>query len=520
MSSVYRRPRRNVFAAASVLTVLSLADAGFAQTIPNGRTAPLEPAHSGRQPLNVSRSTRPPIGGTDLRTCILHWNSVLLDANALDHTPRAADESRTFGEQYGPGRTARAFAIVHIAMFDTVNAVMGEYETYSDLPAWKGPVDLTVAVSQAAHDTLIAMYPAQTSRFDDLLAVSLADPPHGRPKTNGMTLGKQAAAAILSMRNEDGSQEPDPLMGSGFIPSDQPGLWRQDPISQIPVALGAHWDSVTPFVMTTGDQFRSPPPPSMESPEYAAAFGEVRRLGGDGITTPTERTDDQTVAAIFWGYDAASGIGTPPRLYNQITVHIANQMNTDATALLRLLTLVNVAMADASVAAWDTKYVYQLWRPVAGIREADEGTGPTGLGDGNPDTACDPNWTPLGAQASNTTDTNFTPPFPAYVSGHATLGAATFQIIRNFYGTDAIAFTFTSDEWNGVTRDNLGNVRPLIPRTFASLSQAEEENGQSRIYLGVHWPFDKTMGMLAGHGVADHLFENAFTPLERPRHSR
>src|SRR5436190_12920969 len=120
---------------------------------------------------------------------------------------------------------------------------------------------------------------------------------------------------------------------------------------------------------------------------------------------------------------------------------------------------------------------------------------------------------PLGAPASNLQGPNFTPPFPAYPSGHAGFGAALFETLRRFYGTDAIAFTFVSDEFNGVTRDREGNVRPLLPRTFASLSSAEEENGQSRIYLGIHWSFDKTEGIAQGRHVADYVFTHAFEPL-------
>ena len=121
-------------------------------------------------------------------------------------------------------------------------------------------------------------------------------------------------------------------------------------------------------------------------------------------------------------------------------------------------------------------------------------------------------WTPLGAPASNLNGPNFTPPFPAYTSGHATFGAALFQTLRNFYRTDRIAFTFVSDEFNGVTLDNHGIVRPLVERRFSSLSQAEEENGQSRIYLGIHWAFDKTAGIVQGRRIADYVFQHAMQP--------
>ncbi len=151
-------------------------------------------------------------------------------------------------------------------------------------------------------------------------------------------------------------------------------------------------------------------------------------------------------------------------------------------------------------------HAYDFWRPVTAIREASHGTGPTGQGDGNPDTQADTDWTPLGAPASNLIGPNFTPPFPAYTSGHAALGSAMFHMLRRVYG-DAIGYTFVSDEFNGITRDNRGRVRPLMARTFASLSQAEEENGQSRIYLGVHWEFDKTQGRAQARAVADYIVQ-------------
>jgi len=232
----------------------------------------------------------------------------------------------------------------------------------------------------------------------------------------------------------------------------------------------------------------------------------VKRLGGDGINTRTERTREQTIAGIFWGYDGTPNRSAPPRLYNQIAVLIANQRGTgtgNPVTLARLLALVHTAIADAGIACWESKYTYKFWRPVGAIREADT--------DRNPNTVVDPDFSPLGAPASNVNPgVNFTPPFPAYASGHATFGSALFQTLRRFYGTDRIAFTFVSDEFNGVTTDNQGNVRPRIPRSFPNLSTAEEENGQSRIYLGIHWEFDKSEGMLQGRRVADFVLNNAF----------
>lgn len=269
------------------------------------------------------------------------------------------------------------------------------------------------------------------------------------------------------------------------------------------------------MVLTSASQFRAPTPAALNGVSYTLAFNEAKGLGGDGVATPTVRNPDQTIAGIYWAYDGTPGLGTPPRLYNQIVVQIAGQRGSTAVRLARLLALLNVAMADAGIACWESKYYYQYWRPITGIREGDPGTGPAGAGDGNLLTLGDPGYTPLGAPASNLRGPNFTPPFPAYPSGHATFGAALFQMLRNIYGTDGIVFTFVSDEFNGVTRDNEGRVRPRIARSFSSLSHAEEENGQSRIYLGIHWAFDETEGIVQGRAVADYVFRNAFVPLSQ-----
>ncbi len=474
---------------------------------------PLQPKRSLSQ---QDDTTAPSVqAGTPSTGVILRWNGIAIDASGLDHTPVAPGENRVFGEQVGPCRAARAMAIVHIAMFEAMNLITGGYRSYVGFPQSSYAASIDAAVAQAAHDTLVSLFPSQKSSFDQKLATDLAAIPAGQLKITGIALGQRSAKAILAMRAADGSQHPEPRVNIDYLASLMPGFWRQDPISLHPLALGWHWGEVTPFALVSGSQYRIPPPPPMNSPEYTAAFNEVKALGGDGITTPTQRTADQTLAAIYWAYDGTPSLCAPPRLYNQIAVLIANQKGTSGIQLMRLLALVNTAMADAGIAAWESKYFYKVWRPVGGVREADPGTGPSGIGDGNPDTLCDPTFSPLGAPASNLTGPNFTPPFPAYPSGHATFGGALFQTLREFYGTDNIPFTFVSDEFNGVTLDNGGNARPLIPRSFATLSQAEEENGQSRIYLGIHWSFDKTQGIAQGRNVAHYAFKTTFLPAKK-----
>ena len=177
--------------------------------------------------------------------------------------------------------------------------------------------------------------------MDQLLAedLSLITGTSASAKTNGIDLGRRAASAILARRSSDGSQHIEPRVGVDFIASNEPGKWRQDPISQIPLALGARWGAVNPFVLRSVVEFRVPPPPPMDSAQYAAAFDEVKRPGGDGSVTPSVRTEAQKAIGIFWAYDGTPSLCAPPRLYNQIAVQIAGQRGSNVIATARLLAL-------------------------------------------------------------------------------------------------------------------------------------------------------------------------------------
>lgn len=449
-----------------------------------------------------------PIDDSGVKDAVLKWNHIAVDTSGLDHTPVKTGENRVFGHQLGPTRSSRAMAIVHIAMFDAVNAVAGGFESYTRV-ASRPLASIPAAVAQATHDTLVALYPSHEERLDGLLNDDLDEIPDGVAKTSGIALGAETAAAILAMREDDGAE-----LAQTYEFSEEPGKWRADPLNPQQKPLGPQWYRVKPFALNSAAQFRCPEPPAIDSAEYAAAYNEVKAIGGDGITTPTTRTEEQTNIGIYWAYDGTPSLCAPPRLYNQIAAQIAEDQGVDGVDLARLLALVNVSMADAGIAIWESKYYYNYWRPITGIREAEAGTGPTGVGDDNPDTAGDVTFVPLCAPASNLAGPNFTPPFPAYPSGHAGFGGALFETLRNFFGTDDIAFTFVSDELNGETVDHDGNVRPLLPRSFTKLSEAEEENGQSRIYLGIHWSFDKEQGILQGRAVADHVMDAVFQPAE------
>lgn len=439
-----------------------------------------------------------------MRMMFRHCNQVAIDTSGLDHTPVKPDEERVFGHQLGPCRSSRAMAIVHIAMFEAMISIMGGYQSYLGLPQASSTASVEAAMCQALHDTLIALFPSHQIRLDDILENDLSQIPDGVAKTEGVAVGILAAAKILAERANDGSEHAEPVYGVDYIPSGAPGEWEQDPISQVSVALGAKWDQVTPFVIASADAHRCPPPPALNSVEFMMEFNDVKSIGGDGITTPTIRSEEETQMGIYWAYDGTPSLCAPPRLYNQIAMQIGSDNGLDTIELIYMITLLNIGMADTGIAAWESKYFYKLWRPVTGIRRAAE--------IGNPGIIADPNWTPLGAPASNTNSPNFTPPFPAFPSGHASFGGLLFQLLRKFF-PDNTPFTFVSDEMNGTTEDNQGNVRPLIPRSFTSFSHAEFENAKSRIPLGIHWDCDKGSGVLLGNQIADYVYNNIYQPL-------
>lgn len=463
---------------------------------------PLRPAAAESVDTAVSAERPPKVA--HIGDPVLYWNSVALAAVAGDYSSTSDPPA-----QGGPGRGARALAIVHAAVYDAVNSITRRYTPYLTLvPLDRGTrISLDAAVAEAGYDTLTALFPAQRSQFDAALAKHLKQLPTDATTAKGRALGHTVAVALLEHRSDDGADFNPPHQWS-----DEPGHHRPDPLNPSQGYLGGKWGLVRPFVIETGDQFRAAPPPPLDSLRYAAAFAEVKHFGGDGVGTPTLRTQEQTNIGLFWGYDGDYRIGTVPRLFNQIVRTIAVQMGNDVVENARLFALVNLAMADASIACWESKYHYDLWRPILGIRESDEGTGPTGKGDGNPLTRGDPEWTPLGALASNGVGTVSTPNFPAYPSGHASFAGAVFYVLARFYRTDALSFTFTSDEMNGITTDWQGVLRPLAPRTFYRLSEAARECAQSRIYLGVHWQFDATAGLKMGRSIGSYVFENALQP--------
>ena len=291
--------------------------------------------------------------------------------------------------------------------------------------------------------------------------------------------------------------------------SPEPGQHRPDPLNPNQGFLTPQWGQVQPFAITN---FLASAPPAPTSSQYEQDFNDVKEKGS---RTGGTRTSEETAIGLFWAYDGAQKLGVPPRLYNQIVRVIAIKKGNSLAQNVRLFALINLAMADAGIQCWHSKYHYNVWRPVVGVREADPGWGPTAKGDSNPATEGDPFWLPLGAPRTNPLPgtANFTPNFPAYPSGHATFGAACLETVSQFYGTDAIPFDFVSDELDGKNVDADGSVRTRHERQFNTVSDAIIENARSRVYLGVHWQFDADGGVESGKQIADMVFNQVLKPL-------
>lgn len=449
---------------------------------------------------------------------IIFWNDVALETNRVSHTNGA-------NEQTGPTLSSRALAIVHLAMYDAyaaVDAAAGLAPYLPGLPAAPAGAAAAAAVAGAAHTALSALFPSQRGFCDAKLAEAarLATPPT-LVLGPGFDFGAAVARALLQDRAGD------PSAGdAGYVPSFARGRHRPAPDDPGQGFHGPYYGARSRgFAITARHDLLAPPP--LNSDEYLEALREVR---GRGIapelmgTLPdciAQRTSNETVIGLYWGYDGAAKLGTPPRLYNQIVRRVALAKGNTEAQNARLFALVNVAMGDAGILAWDQKYIHDLWRPVVGIREHDPsmmvGTTPANVLSDDTDIG----WLPLGAPATNGAATNgaatmgnammrknFTPPFPAYPSGHATFGAAAFHITRLFYNLPCgdrarddlfDGLDFVSDELDGVNQDNRGTVRPRHVRTFPDgLWQMIIENGRSRVFLGVHWVFDAFAADSAG----------------------
>jgi PAP2 superfamily len=406
---------------------------------------------------------------------VTHWNEVALQT---EFAVAAGIRTTT---------ASRALAMVHVAVFDAVNAIDRRFTPYplqdatgNDLfpdDALFPDASPEAATVAAAHAVLVALYPIRQASLDSEYAASIASIPDGSAKTQGISLGESLAAAVLASRASDGSGPALTAPYTACPPLPQPcpvGIYQPAPLEGMP-AGNVGWGMVTPFALTTGAQFRAEGPPALSSSEYAADYDEVKSIGALASNT---RTADQTEAALFW----RENIQIP---WNRIAQQVALFMNGSLLDRARLFALLDIAGADTSIASFDTKYTYDFWRPREAIRAGD--------GDGNDQTIGDPTWTPLGYIAVH----------PDYDSQHAAWGAAAASVLADVLGSDAFGFTLTtSTAPNGVSR------------SYGSFSQAAVENMNSRVWLGAHFRTACHHGFNQGRQVAQYVLGHVLKPLK------
>lgn len=377
---------------------------------------------------------------------VTDWNTVALNAIKSGSTP--------------PPFASRALAIMHTAMYDANNAITKSRQSYLPIPSAADGASREAAVAQAARNVLAGLFPAQAATFDAKLSDHLGAIAPGQSRNDGVALGATVATNFLNHRANDGSSAPTP-----WTPGSGATSWK--PTGASPTPLFNQFCEVTPWTMSSPSQFRQAAPPAPGSPEFIAAYNEVKSLGEINSAT---RTADQTEIAKFWA--AGGGTVTPPGMWNNIAQNISGATSTSFDDNLRLFAVLNMATADAAVSAWDMKFTYDYFRPVTGIRAMD-----------------DASWTPLLT----------TPQFQAYTSGHSTFSAASAAVLAAMFG-DSTAFALT------VTDPSLGLTN--VTRSFTSFTQAAAEAGQSRIYGGIHWQFDNTAGLVSGAQVGAQAFAN------------
>ena len=381
------------------------------------------------------------------------WNQELLK---IEQTP---------GAQPSTVHPTRSFALLNTAVYDAVVSI-----THADSPYQFNVVAPVAArpdaaAAQAAHDVLLSLFPSFAPDLNQLLATDLAAIPDSGAKRSGTVVGSRTATIILALRANDGSKTAAPP----FVAGSQPGDYQLTPLNFAPAQFTG-WGSVTPWVLQTGNQFRSPPPPALTSPEWALAINQVQSLGED---TSTTRTADETTIAKFWA---------PPiwNTWNEIADGQITARRADLEDASHVLTDLNLTFADSTIGFYDAKYTYRLWRPVTAIRAGTPG---------NPEVdASNPNWLPeAGKTASD----------PSYPAAHSTISAAAATVLAAFFGRDH-PFSTGSDGLAGVTR------------SFPSFQAAADEAGMSRIFAGQHTSIDVNAGDVLGQDIARYVLDQPF----------
>lgn len=409
-----------------------------------------------------------------LTCCILLSGAGAARADAVTEW-NAITETTIVAATPDPAERARTAAIAHVAVFEAVNSIIGDYQPYRrrlDAPSGASPEAAAIA---AAHRVLVTLHPGHAQQLDASRDKSLAAIGDGAAKQDGIAVGVAAANAILALRARDGFDTP-----VAYTPGTKPGEYRPTPPENLP-AFRPGFGQVATFSIRDGRQFRSAPPPPLHSKEYARDYKEVKRVGE---ANSKHRPADRTQVARF--YDATDG----EQIYYPAARQVLAARPQSLSKNARLFALLAIAMWDSAVACFETKYHFNLWRPVTAIRE--------GARDGNEETSPDANW-----QAAV-----FTPPFPAYPSGHATFGAAARVVLEREFGRGGHSITLTNP------------TVPEIVLTYTTFRQITDDIDDGRVFGGVHYRFDQEAGALQGERVAEYVLRHTLGPARKQRSMR
>jgi hypothetical protein len=356
-------------------------------------------------------------------------------------------------KQFPNAPNARGQAMLHIAMFEAVNAIDRRYAPYALKLTADRTASREAAAAAAAYDVLLALHPDKKADLDTALTGSLAGVVENEAKSKGIELGKQAAAGIIALRTNDGSNTPE-----DYRPATTAGVYIP---TTVPIESTS--SKIKPFTMTSASQFRAAPPPALTSETWTRDLNEIREIGSNASA---KRSAEQTTIARFWFF-------TGPRTYNAIVRQIASNRKMDVVDCARLYALTSMASADAFIAVFDAKYAYNLWRPVTAIRNADLTS--------NPATPREASWQPLGV----------TPMHPEYPCAHCIIASTVSTVLQHVVGNEVGEVTLTSPTAAGVTRK------------WTRLQDYSDEVSSARIYAGFHYRFSTEAGKQMGKKIGD-----------------
>ena len=372
-----------------------------------------------------------------------------------------------------PFNQARVMAATQLAVFEAINAIQGGYEPYLGTVVAPAGASADAAVIAAAHAVLKHYAPGSAAMLDAERATSLGAIPNGPAKDAGVSVGEAAAAAVIAARTNDVSAVPE-----FYAPtSTDPGQWQPTPSCPPQGGTSLHWQNLRPFGIASAADFIAEPPPDLTSNEYAKNFEEVKRVGSKNST---ERPQDRSDVARFY---AAS---SPAYVMNLAARQLAVAQGRSAIHSARALALINMAISDAAVASFATKYLYTLWRPETAIRAADL--------DGNPKTEADPTWEPF----------ILTPCFPAYTSNHGSLSGGGAEVLRRVYGAGGHSIVMTNPAF------------PTMTFTYSEIHQITADIADARVYGGIHYRFDQEGGARIGREVGTAVYKGNLRQLDDP----